>query len=271
MKHFATLLILMFSIYASAQTTIASYPISVCEHKTSNLIFPYSIVSVDRGSQDLLAQKAKGAENILQLKAAIENFQPTNLSVITSDGKLFSFIVTYNENPSVLNISLASDSLSHLSGHQIQFTAEKLNDLIMDSDASIVLRQKHFIHQKIFSDGMRLTLKGIYLKDNALWFLFEAKNYSFLDYQPDYLKCFLQDKTKASRRAIQETELPRVYPQAFPKSVPGKNKRQFVLAFDPFTFSKDKKMLVQLSETNGRRLLALSIDHKVILKARLIR
>src|SRR5580698_5987781 len=102
-----TLFVFLFGIvsHSVSQTTIESFPISICCNKTTNLIFSYAIKSVDRGSKDVLAQKANGAENVLQLKAARETFQPTNLSVITSDGKLFSFIINYSQNPSALNIS----------------------------------------------------------------------------------------------------------------------------------------------------------------------
>jgi len=57
-----------------------------CFLKTTNIIFPYSIVSVDIGSRDVLAQKAKGVENILQIKAARDSFPQTNISIITADG-----------------------------------------------------------------------------------------------------------------------------------------------------------------------------------------
>jgi len=271
-----TLFVFLFGIFSRSfcQTTIESLPISICCNKTTNIIFSYSIKSVDRGSRDVLAQKASGAENILQVKAARENFQSTNLSVITSDGKLFSFIISYEKNPSQLNISFANDSNTlreKIDNSQIQFTVEKLNDFILDNDSRIILKQKHFLHRQIFSDGMKLIIHGIYIKDNVLWFAFEAENFSFLDYHPDYLHCFIADKKKAARSAIQETELPLLYPETFLETVPGKKKKQFVLAFSPLTFSKDKKMIVQMSEKNGGRMLRLVVSHKAILKARSIK
>ena len=45
--------------------SIASYHMNVSFEKTSNLIFPAAIKSVDRGSEAVLAQKAPGVENIL--------------------------------------------------------------------------------------------------------------------------------------------------------------------------------------------------------------
>lgn len=271
-----TLFVFLFGVFSHSicQTTIESFPISICFNKTTNIIFSYPIKSVDRGSKDVLAQKANGAENILQLKASRENFLTTNLSVITSDGKLFSFIINYEKNPSQLNISFAKDSNSFrekIDNNQIQLTSEKLNDFILDNDARIILKQKHFLHHQVFSDGMKLIIHGIYIKDNVLWLAFEAENFSFLDYHPDYLHCFIADKKKAARSAIQETEIPLLYPETFLETVPGKKKREFVIAFSPFTFSKDKKMIVQMSEKNGGRMLMFLISNKKILKARLIK
>lgn len=55
-------------------------------NKTSNLVFPDAIVSIDRGSQDIMAQKAFGVENILRVKAVAKSFEETDLSVITKEG-----------------------------------------------------------------------------------------------------------------------------------------------------------------------------------------
>ena len=98
---------------AKFQTTIIEpYPLQITTNKTTNLIFPYAIKSVDRGSADVLAQKAKGVENILLVKAGRENFSETNLSVITADGKLYSFILDFTNSPLAINISFVADTMS---------------------------------------------------------------------------------------------------------------------------------------------------------------
>lgn len=65
---------------------IPSRHLEIAFLKTTNIVFPFAIKSVDRGSKDILAQKAGGIENILQLKAAKEDFPETNLTVVTADG-----------------------------------------------------------------------------------------------------------------------------------------------------------------------------------------
>ncbi len=64
-------------------SAIEPFHLAISFYKTTSLIFPYAIKSVDRGSKDVLVQKAKGVENILQVKAAKPNFKETNLTVIT--------------------------------------------------------------------------------------------------------------------------------------------------------------------------------------------
>ncbi|MEO6869984.1 MAG: DUF4138 domain-containing protein, partial [Ginsengibacter sp.] len=89
---------------------IEPYRLQISFYKTTNLIFPYAIKSVDRGSSDILVQKAKGIENILQVKAAKLGFQQTNLTVVTADGKLYSYNLDYTDTPEVFNIRFGDSS-----------------------------------------------------------------------------------------------------------------------------------------------------------------
>lgn len=129
------LLITIFKTQAQTNTTwqikaIEPYHVAVTFSKTTNIIFPYSIISVDIGSQDVLAQKAKGVENILQIKAAKERFPQTNISVVTADGKLTSFLVDYAEQPSVLNLSLVREKKKiQPASYQKRLTRQKYRNM----------------------------------------------------------------------------------------------------------------------------------------------
>src|SRR4051812_7987347 len=105
------IVLFFFSLKSFAQSEnysfIPSGHLSITYNKTTNLIFPYSVESIDRGSQDILVQQPKGTANIVQLKAGKQNFAQTNLSVITIDGQLYSFTVDYASQPAELNIIVA--------------------------------------------------------------------------------------------------------------------------------------------------------------------
>lgn len=70
------LLLIVFSGYAQLINRDVDFNhdqfknVQIAYSKTTSIVFPYAIKSIDKGSPDILMQKAKGVENILLLKAA---------------------------------------------------------------------------------------------------------------------------------------------------------------------------------------------------------
>jgi conjugative transposon TraN protein len=277
MKQWLALLIILLcqgyiSEPAAGQTNISSYPVSICCNKTTNLVFPYPIKGVDRGSKEILAQKATGAENVLQLKAARANFTATSLSVITADGRLFSFLLSYQDNPETLNISFAGDSASHrlvISEKGVMLSAEKINAFILESDAASLLHQQSFLKKKASAEKILLTLTGIFVKDNLLWFVLELANHSLVDFKGDLLTCTVMDRQKAVRTAVQEMGLPIVYAPAFPMEIDARSKKVFAIALAPFSIARDKELILRLSEPGETRSIGLTVKPKTLQKIRL--
>lgn len=266
------LFLLMVRFVTNAQTsgtalnirTIQPYRISAGYDMTSNLIFPYSIKSVDRGSAGLLVQKAKGLENILQLKAAEKNFTSTNLSVVTGDGKFYSFLVDYSEHPPVLNYSFDKDTLSK---GRILVADQEITEDQMQLQRQQVLNERPFLNKTTGGGQATISLGGIYVTNSVLWFALELNNSSFIEYKPEYVRFFIRDRKKSRRTAVQESELYPMYSSidsAISNNAPGK----ILLAFHPFTISKQKKLFIQISEQDGGRTLILPVKAKLLLKAR---
>ena len=77
---------------------ITPYKIEVTFGKTVHILFPTEVRYVDLGSNNIIAGKADGVENVVRVKAAVKEFPgETNFSVITGDGSFFSFNVVYKE------------------------------------------------------------------------------------------------------------------------------------------------------------------------------
>lgn len=55
--------------------------------------------------------------------------------------------------------------------------------------------------------GFVAKLSGIYIKDEVIYFQLEIHNNSTLDYDIEWLKCFITDKKKSKRTAIKQNEL----------------------------------------------------------------
>lgn len=254
---------------------IGSQSIPLTYYKMTNIVFPAPIKPGIKVSKDILVQKVKGTENVLVLKAARKGFVPTNLSVYGLDGRLYSLELRYEENPAVLNFrvtgdSLAGDTAIRSGAHPVILSGFPVDKSSLQKDAEEIAAQKGFMHHGVSYEKLRLTLRGIYLRDGIMWFSFRLKNHSRIDYSPEYTRCFIAERKILKRTASQEIALKPVY-ESLAESVPGDSSRAIVMGFQPFTLPKDKKLIIQMGERNGGRLLVLTIQNTVLLKARIFR
>ena len=267
-------LLVLINVPVFAQNTLSTEKTSVIEpyhlaitfSKTTNLVFPYSIKSVDRGSKDVLVQKAKGIENILQVKAAKTNFDETNITVITADGKLYSYILNYTNNPSVLNIRFANIKEEQTNAF---FSATHLNEAEIQADGENVFKANgnmRGVKDKKF--GIKLKLNGVYINDEVMYYRIKLQNYSDINYDIEELRFFIRDQQKSKRTATQELEVQPLYIHGDTSVVAGQSEHVFVFAVPKFTIPDKKFLAIQLMEKDGGRNLELSVYNKTIVKAK---
>lgn len=263
MMAFAMAINVMF-----AQAPIEPGYLAIAYHKTTNLVFPYTIKSVDRGSRDVLVQQAKNVENVLQLKAGHEGFEETNLTVITADGQLYSFLVGYSEHPD-LNVVMDIPVPGARTG--VSFTDAKDKESIVLDAAERVSRKNHFLRKKDSGFGITLELGGIYVVDGVMYFQLELRNDSHIGYDIEQLRFFIRDKRKAKRTASQELELEPLFVQGNTTSIAGQSVQQVVVAMEKFTIPDKKYLAIQMMEAGGGRHLELKEGNKTLIKSRLLR
>lgn len=258
----------LISVSAHAQqnntSAIEPYRLAIAYSKTTNIIFPYAILSVDRGSKDVLAQKAKGVENILQVKAAKEDFTQTNLTVVTADGKLSSFIVDFAQQPSVLNLSL----LPQESRNTIAIASESVNRQEIENCAKQVsLSEKKVRGGRDRKFGIRLKLDGIFINDGVMYLRMNIANSTHINYDIDQLRFYIRDQKKAKRTATQELEITPILIHNQTDNIKGYTDHSIVLAVPKFTIPDRKYLAIQLMEKNGGRHLELAVKNRTIVKA----
>lgn len=246
MKRLRILLLLS----ALASKTIAQTDtISIGCNKTISLVFSHLISNADRGSRDLLLQKTRGAENILQLKAAKENFPETNLSVITADGRLWTFIVRYDANPVRLRIDTDS------AGSIFETIARQPPTIggIRDNKYEISLR-----------------LSGMYIEDQTFYYQLTLQNHSNIGYDIDQLRFYIRDKKQHKRTATQTLEQTPLFIYGNNQYIPAQTKQTLVVALPKFTIPDKKLCFITIMEKNGGRHLRLKIHNHQLIRARLL-
>ena len=262
----------------SKSSYIESYKLEVTYNKTTNLVFPSAITSVDRGSSDILVQKAAGVENILRVKADVKDFAETSLSIITADGKLYSFVVDYSKQPSYLNINVAKISQQDSAINHPMVNKEQLiySEPVMDKSAlamysDSVISKKSNIHSiHTANSKVLIALNGIYIHEDILFCRLSFKNNSSINYDIDQLHFYICNKKKAKRTASQEIEIKPLFITGDTAMIRAVSKQPWVVALPKFTIPDGKYLSIEIMEKNGGRNLFLKVKNRIIIKAKSI-
>ena len=246
------------------------YHLSVNDQKTTVLIFPAPIAAngVDRGTGDILAKTVTGVDNILKVKGATAPFEQTNLTVVTTDGKVYAFTVDYSttpdEKPIDLGKQLAQEAAVAL------FKSRKLNDEQVGELSKAVVSTKPFLKKpKESSFKMKAKLTGIYTAEDVVFYRVTLQNASPIDYDLDFMRFYVRDKKRLKRTAEQEKELqPLLIYKEVGNTTVANAAQTFVMAFMKFTIADKKNFIIQFFEQNGDRHLGLKISGDDIIKAR---
>ena len=247
---------------------VLPYGLEVTFEKTVHLIFPAPIRYVDLGSQNIIAGKAEDAENVLRVKAAVQEFETeTNMSVICEDGSFYAFNVKYASEPEKLSVEM-KDFLSPTEGRLPSNRADiYFKELGNESPVLVKLMMqtiyqndkrtiKHIGAQQF---GMKFLLRGLYAHNGLLYFHTRMENGTNMPYSVDFITFKVVDKKMAKRTAIQEQVLQplRAYHQVM--QVRGMGSEHTVFALEQFSLAEDKQLEVTLYERNGGRTLTFYV------------
>lgn len=260
---------LTISVLAITQTVAQGtidHHVEISFNKTTSIVFPFGITSVDRGSRDILAQKVTGVENVLQLKAGQKDFKETNLTVITADGKLHHFTVNYAEETVKQTITIADGGSEDKNQLILANDAVNARDIRALSDK--VLAEPNFKVESEKRNDLAMTLQSIHVADDIIFYKLQIRNKSAINYDIKSLKFYIRDKKKVKRTSSQEIEAVPVYVMNQKQKVNGYASVQMVFALRKFTIPDGKSLHIDLFEQNGGRNLKLRLSNSDILKAR---
>lgn len=253
------------------------YGLEVTYDKTTHLLFPASIRYVDLGSNNLIAGKADEADNVLRVKAAVQNFETeTNLSVICNDGSFYAFNVKYAVEPEKLNIEMADflhggKNNLPVNNQDIYFRelgneSPVLVKLIMQAIHQNNKREIKHIGSKKF--GIQFFLRGLYTQNGLLYFHTLIKNENQMPYNIDFITFKVVDKKVAKRTAIQEQVLQPLRSYNDVVRVGGHQTQRSVFALEQFTLPDDKILEVTLFEQNGGRHQTFVVENEDLIRGK---
>ncbi|MHA4739646.1 conjugative transposon protein TraN [Dyadobacter sp. MSC1_007] len=251
---------LLFTQPASAQPTqifaIDSHPIEVSAERTVALSFPFAITSVDRGSTQILAQKAKGTQNVLLLKAAQKDITPTSLIVITSDGAIHSFKVSYLDQPSSLIV------LSNPTSRRDAKSTDGPDEHQISQAIDLASLHPSNLRKRSGNGGVSAALEGIFVKEQLMLLRLSLDNQSTIDYDVESIRMFVEDRRQIKRTAFQHEEIVPLRTSFQLDQVKGSEQKSLVIVISKITLPKTKRLTIQVTENGGARQLQIRLNAK---------
>lgn len=258
------LLLIATSVFGQQTTKnclfkMESDSLAIAYSKTTSIVFPFAIKSVDRGSQEVLVQKVKGLENVLMIKAAQKGFFQTNLTVVTADGKLYSFVLSYDESCPQLNLTLNKEKPEV---QEIYFSSETGNEENIQKYSKLAFYDKKKLRgEKEIKYNIEFQLSGIFIREDVMYYRINVTNNSKISYDIDQLRFFIRDTKKVRRTASQEIEITPIYILNNAVKIDGQAENTFVFALSKFTIPEQKHLAIQLMEKNGGRHVELHVKN----------
>lgn len=258
-----------------------SYPVAVSDVKTVHVIFPAKIREVDTGTPNILVQITESFDNVLRIKSInLAEKQETNITVLTEDGSLYSFLTSYEKNPEILNINIGNNQIADLEASnkigintfdKSNFIEEAINQSLakVETNSNIVLEKRNFIKNVgIKSQGIVGLLKGIYNANNIQYFKIELENETEVPFKIDFIKLYIKDLKVIKKTAMQHVELKIV--KAFPitTEILAKSTSTLVLSTLMKSLPIDKIMEIEIYEKDGGRHLRFLIDSNTLTKSK---
>lgn len=265
---------LLFSISTFLSQAQKNRPIEINSENLTQIIFETDIEKY-RGGFDPSLFSLEHYKNILYIQP-LTRVNNSNLSVITTDGLIYTATVVYVDTLRTMSYTIAKteavnqQSIPLVSSTNIETQKDKISSSTKSQD---ILKFISFKPQFIYnSNGIEtryfsIYVKGIYATNEHLYFQIELTNKTHLPYNCDLITFGSRTKLKGKRISDQRTNFV-IIDKYYPTRDLALDNQTLVYQLDKFSLSKEKEFTIELIEEQGERNIFCILDYDFILQAR---
>ncbi|MAU15949.1 MAG: conjugal transfer protein [Muricauda sp.] len=237
------------TIYANASKNVA-------------LFFPSPIRQAVVGSKDFVFSYDREEAGYFGLLQGVEGVE-SNLLVITSDHRIYTYILKYADELPQLNhfvqerdgigkigpaeeLRVKKDSLVLEASHYDVFSA-----LVLDGKPKVMVTK----HKK----GIRLRLEDMVYDGREVYLVFGIRNRSGIDFELDRLEVFRANGSAKRRASYQEIHLEPIHGYGVPNKVKDGEMIRFVYVMPKFVLGDRERLKLVLEELHGSRRVELRL------------
>lgn len=255
-----------------AEDVIKPMKIQLSDDRTSHITFPKRVVDLSVGCDSAIVDHVPQTDNMVMAKCYpydLRLFQETSLTVVTEDKNIYAFDVVYKRVPDVLNFSVdEADKIGAV------FSVINVNETDMARLGESVISKGAYLNRGIMEGKMVLALQSIYIKGDVVMFHLALSNLSQIDYDIDFVKCYITNRKRLKKQTLQYEEIPPLfeYVQNEKESfVPAHGCYHMVLFYKRFTIPDKQNLYFEIFEKNGGRHLQFSVTNRDLLDAKVLK
>lgn len=239
--------------------------------KTTHFISSEPLTDIISGSDLIAAEHADEISNIVRAKAIEGGFGPSSFTLVSSRGTVYPYVAVSDEDPAELNVYVSGGP-----GAEALFSDASVNDIKMRSYGEKVAALPPALDNiGTVKQNMEFALAGLYCRDDILMFHLLLTNHNRLDYEIDFIKCYIKDKKRTKTITVQEDEIFPIFAYNPPKGgaelVGGGKTYSTVLFFKRFTIPQKRILYFEVFERNGGRHIAFPVSDSELLKADILK
>lgn len=247
-------------IYADRKNISRHYSVAINSDNITEMFFPTDVLYLRQGNEEVFG--VEYYNNMVKVGTTFEHFPSSNLFVV--DKELNTYEITLAKDYALTYSYNFDDGRKYIAN--VEVNSDEMHNLI----SKLRTKKRNIFSVGLIKDKFEISLANLYVDGDFMFFVFDIRNFSNIDYDIDFLRCLLRDMKKSKNAIQQEVQYDPVDQQDFQKKILGKSQNRFVLAFKKFTIPDDKVFEIEIFEKGGGRHLKLSILNEYILSAELL-
>lgn len=233
------------------------YQAKLSDLHLTEFFFPADIVYGTPGNE--ISFTLATYNNQLKVSTAKEAVEASNLFVVDKDMNTYHIAVKRGMT-SVFTYNF--DNQREYTAH-VDVNSEEMENV----SRNYAPKRTNIYSLGIIKNKFELSMANLYVHEDFMFFIFDLKNKSYIDYDIEFIKCFQRDQKKSKNAIQQETTIEPIYQKDFHTKIKGKSQNRLVLGFNKFTIPDDKVFEIEVYERNGGRHIKLAVLNEYILSA----
>ena len=260
-----TLIICMLFAYSTAITAQQALDtIYANDQKNVALFFPSPIRQGITGANHFVFTYNREKEQyfgLLQAKPGEES----NLLAVTSNGKVYSYILKYADKLTKLNYFIPEESSIGNEKPKKSVIQQKIKvDDSIQSRTAYFQRACEYVlksnKENIVTkrkEGVKLQLQKMAYYGSEVYLVLEVKNSSGIDFEIDYLSIYRTNGNKKRKASFQRLQQKVIYKHKMPSTITNGLSHRFVYVLPKFVLGENEKLMIELKELKGSRKVVL--------------